>query len=67
MFSNLIGDRVSKADWNNRDSSAQVAQVIERMGSHALVVQTGASHISLYSLPLLDHVDTAQLPTASPL
>jgi len=67
MFSNLIGDRVSKVDWNHRESSAQVAQVVERMGSHALIVQTGASHVALYSLPLLEHVDTAQTPTASPL
>ncbi|KAI0308267.1 lethal giant larvae like, C-terminal-domain-containing protein [Multifurca ochricompacta] len=58
-------DRVARVEWGMKAGNVVRAQVVERNGSYALVVFTDRHEIFVYSLPMLEHLHTLPLPTAS--
>ncbi|KAF8506641.1 lethal giant larvae like, C-terminal-domain-containing protein [Russula emetica] len=61
-FSN---ERVARVEWDHKVGNVVRAQVVERNGSYALVVFTDRHDSLVYSLPMLEHLHTLPLPTAS--
>ncbi|KAF8899078.1 lethal giant larvae like, C-terminal-domain-containing protein [Infundibulicybe gibba] len=65
-FLNITGERVGRVEWGKVGGVCGV-QVVERMGSRALVVLTDRHNALIYSLPYLNHLHTLQLPTTPSL
>lgn len=64
----IDGDRIGKAEWPHKAGVTQVAQLVEHMGSRALVVVTEKNEVLTYSLPQLEHLHGFQHSlTSSPL
>ncbi|KAL1740665.1 hypothetical protein HDZ31DRAFT_47042, partial [Schizophyllum fasciatum] len=63
--SDITGERVGKAEWSSRFGTAASAAVVEKLGSHALLVFSPAGESAAYSLPRLELMHTHQLTTAS--
>ncbi|KAJ6503249.1 WD40 containing snare-dependent exocytosis protein [Mycena vitilis] len=63
-FSDLTGARIGKVDWGNKTGTVCSVQIIEKMGSHALLAFTGGHDALAYSLPNLEYICTLQLPIA---
>lgn len=61
----VTGERVGKAEWGSRFGAAGSAAVVEKLGSRALLVFSGAGEAAAYSLPHLEHMHTRQLTAAS--
>ncbi|KAJ7070791.1 WD40 containing snare-dependent exocytosis protein [Mycena amicta] len=61
-IADLHGPRISRVDWAAKGSAVVCAQVVEKMGSQALVAFTDHHEIMAYSLPSLDHLGTFALP-----
>lgn len=66
-FTDIDGDRIGKAEWRHKAGVTQVAQLVEHMGSRALVVVTEKNEVLTYSLPQLEHLhDFEHALTSSP-
>ncbi|KAJ7651666.1 WD40 containing snare-dependent exocytosis protein [Mycena polygramma] len=63
-FSDLTGARIGKVDWGNKTGAVCSVQIIEKMGSHALLAFTDGHDALAYSLPNLEYICTLQLPVA---
>ncbi|RDB29510.1 Uncharacterized protein C1F3.03 [Hypsizygus marmoreus] len=61
-FANINGERVGKADWGSKIGTIQAVQIIEKLGSHVLVVVTDRHEGFVYSLPHLEYLQTLRLP-----
>ncbi|PPQ63837.1 hypothetical protein CVT24_009787 [Panaeolus cyanescens] len=63
----INGERVAKVDWSQKYGDIESAQIVERLGSHALVIQTDHNEAFTYSLPHLEYLHTIKLANPSPL
>ncbi|KAJ7040330.1 WD40 containing snare-dependent exocytosis protein [Mycena alexandri] len=61
-FADITGSRIGKTDWGNKTGTVLSVQIIEKMGSHALLAFTDNHEVLAYSLPTLDYICTLQLP-----
>ncbi|KAF7337490.1 WD40 containing SNARE-dependent exocytosis protein [Mycena sanguinolenta] len=61
-FSDITGARIAKADWGNKTGNVCSVQIVEKMGSHALVAFTDTNDALTYSLPNLEYICTLKLP-----
>ncbi|KIY50420.1 hypothetical protein FISHEDRAFT_39094 [Fistulina hepatica ATCC 64428] len=64
-FSDITGDRLGKAEWGTKSGVVRSAQIIERLGSHALVAFTDQHQALVYSIPHLECIKTLPLTTVS--
>ncbi|KAF5368577.1 hypothetical protein D9758_002181 [Tetrapyrgos nigripes] len=63
----LDGPRIGKVDWSSKMGKVLSVQIVERLGSHALVVFTEHQEACAYSLPDLEPMHTLSLPVVSTL
>ncbi|KAJ6621080.1 lethal giant larvae like, C-terminal-domain-containing protein [Mycena sp. CBHHK59/15] len=61
-FADITGTRIGKTDWGNKVGTVLNAQVVEKMGSHALVAFTDRHEALVYSLPHLEFLSIMKLP-----
>ncbi|KAG6919011.1 hypothetical protein DXG01_009721 [Tephrocybe rancida] len=61
-FANLNGERIGKVDWGNKAGDVLGVQIIEKLGSHVLVVATTKHDALIYSLPQLEYIMTLKIP-----
>ncbi|KAJ7269438.1 lethal giant larvae like, C-terminal-domain-containing protein [Mycena haematopus] len=61
-FSDITGARISKTEWGNKIGNVCSVQIVEKMGSRALVAFTDTHDALAYSLPNLEHICTLKLP-----
>ncbi|KAJ7109928.1 lethal giant larvae like, C-terminal-domain-containing protein [Mycena epipterygia] len=61
-FADITGTRISKTDWGNKVGNVRSAQIVEKMGSHALVAFTDSHEALTFSLPHLEYLCTLKLP-----
>ncbi|KAJ7161293.1 WD40 containing snare-dependent exocytosis protein [Mycena crocata] len=61
-FADINGTRLGKTDWGNKTGSVRSTQIVEKMGSHALVASTDHAEILAFSLPQLEPLCTLKLP-----
>ncbi|TFK77434.1 WD40 containing snare-dependent exocytosis protein [Pluteus cervinus] len=64
-FLNINGDRVGRVEWGAKVGPIASVQIVERMGSRALVAFTNQQTALCYSLPQLEYLHTLQLPSSS--
>ncbi|KAF7307215.1 WD40 containing SNARE-dependent exocytosis protein [Mycena indigotica] len=63
-IANLCGSRISKVEWPTKGgATVTCVQVVEKMGSQALVAFTDHQEVLAYSLPNLDLLGTFAAPT----
>ncbi|KAJ7675329.1 lethal giant larvae like, C-terminal-domain-containing protein [Mycena rosella] len=62
-FADITGPRIAKTDWGNKTGTVRSVQIVEKMGSHALVAFTDNHEALAFSLPHLEHLCTLNLPT----
>ncbi|KAI0778696.1 lethal giant larvae like, C-terminal-domain-containing protein [Trametes elegans] len=60
---NVNGERVAKVEWGSKVGTVQHVEVVERTESCALVAFTSLGNALIYSLPHLEHIHTAKLPS----
>ena len=58
-------ERIGKVDWGSRFGLATSAAVVEKLGSHALLVFNATGESAAYSLPRLELMHTHQLTAPS--
>ncbi|KAJ7170200.1 WD40 containing snare-dependent exocytosis protein [Mycena filopes] len=58
----ITGSRIGKTDWGNKTGTVRSVQIVEKMGSHALVAFTDDHQALAYSLPNLEYIYTLQFP-----
>ncbi|KAF7347606.1 WD40 containing SNARE-dependent exocytosis protein [Mycena venus] len=61
-LADINGTRIAKIDWGNKTGTVQSVQIVEKMGSHALIAFTDHHDAMAYSLPNLEYMCTLQLP-----
>ncbi|KAJ6520108.1 WD40 containing snare-dependent exocytosis protein [Mycena sanguinolenta] len=61
-FSDITGTRFAKTEWGNKTGNVCSVQIVEKMGSHALVAFTDTNDALTYSLPNLEYICTVKLP-----
>ena len=61
----ITGERIGKVDWGSRFGLATSAAVVEKLGSHALLVFNATGESAAYSLPRLELMHTHQLTAPS--
>jgi len=61
-FSDLTGSRISKTEWGNKTGTVCSVQIVEKMGSRALVAFTDHHEALAFSLPNLEHLSSFDLP-----
>ncbi|KAG6829267.1 hypothetical protein H0H87_012084 [Tephrocybe sp. NHM501043] len=64
-FANLNGERLGKVEWGHKVGEVIGVQIIEKLGSHVLVVATNKLDALVYSLPHLEFIMTLKLPLIS--
>ncbi|GLB35825.1 putative lethal giant larvae(Lgl) like, C-terminal [Lyophyllum shimeji] len=64
-FANVNGERIGKVEWGSKVGIIQGVQIVEKLGSHVLVVTTNRNDALVYSLPHLEHLLTLKLPPVS--
>ncbi|KAF5385371.1 hypothetical protein D9615_001225 [Tricholomella constricta] len=64
-FANLNGERIGKVDWGSKVGTIQGVQIVEKLGSHVLVVTTDRHDALVYSLPQLEYMLKLKLPPVS--
>ncbi|KAJ7492344.1 WD40 containing snare-dependent exocytosis protein [Mycena latifolia] len=62
-FGDITGARIGKTDWGNKTGTVCSVQIVEKMGSHALVAFTDNHEALAFSLPQLEYLCTLRLPT----
>ncbi|THV07456.1 WD40 containing snare-dependent exocytosis protein [Dendrothele bispora CBS 962.96] len=67
VHSDIDGHRVGKVDWNSKMGKILSVQVVERLGSFALVAFTEHQEACAYSLPDLEFMHNLSLPVVSSL
>ncbi|TFK41835.1 WD40 containing snare-dependent exocytosis protein [Crucibulum laeve] len=60
-FADISGERIGKVEWGHKSGVVTFAQIVERMGHHALVVLTENHTALIYSLPHLECLHTLPL------
>ncbi|KAK2461424.1 hypothetical protein APHAL10511_005887 [Amanita phalloides] len=64
VYAEVTGQRIAKTDWtSSKTGNIQSTQIVEKMGSCALVAFTDKHLALVYSLPHLDHLHTLELPS----
>ncbi|OBZ79198.1 Lethal(2) giant larvae SRO7 [Grifola frondosa] len=59
---NVNGERIARVEWGSKVGTVQHVEVVEKNGSCVLVVFTDQGVALVYSLPLLEHMHSLQLP-----
>ncbi|KAJ7103251.1 WD40 containing snare-dependent exocytosis protein [Mycena belliarum] len=62
-FSDITGPRIGKTDWGNKTGTVQSVQIVEKMGSRALIAITDNHEVLAFSIPQLEYLCTLRLPT----
>ncbi|KAM6498680.1 WD40 containing snare-dependent exocytosis protein [Amanita muscaria] len=62
VFAEINGQRISKVNWSSDSGHIQTTQIVERMGSYALVAFTDKHLALVYALPYLEYLHTLELP-----
>ncbi|KAJ6483896.1 WD40 containing snare-dependent exocytosis protein [Mycena vulgaris] len=62
-FGDITGARIAKTDWGNKAGTVRSVQIVEKMGSHALVAFTDHHEALAFSLPYLEYLCTLSVPT----
>ncbi|KAH8835562.1 lethal giant larvae like, C-terminal-domain-containing protein [Flagelloscypha sp. PMI_526] len=52
----INGERIARADWGSKHGHVVASQVVERQGSHSLVLVTDTNEVLAYSLPHLEFI-----------
>jgi len=61
-IADITGERISKADWNNKAGEIENVQIIDKNGSCVLVAFTDKNKAVVYSLPHLEYLQILHLP-----
>ncbi|KAJ6575407.1 lethal giant larvae like, C-terminal-domain-containing protein [Mycena capillaripes] len=61
-IADITGARIATTDWGNKTGAVCSVQIVEKMGSHALLAFTDGHDALAYSLPNLEYICTLQLP-----
>ncbi|KAE9409115.1 hypothetical protein BT96DRAFT_953546 [Gymnopus androsaceus JB14] len=61
----ITGDRLGKVEWNNKMGKVSSVQIVQKLGSCALVAFTENHEVCTYSLPNLEYMHTLALPSPS--
>ncbi|KAK7063993.1 WD40 containing snare-dependent exocytosis protein [Favolaschia claudopus] len=61
-IADVTGSRIAKTDWGNKTGVVQSVQIVNKMGSHALVAFTDSQEAMAYSLPSLEFICSLKLP-----
>ncbi|KAG5647699.1 hypothetical protein DXG03_008422 [Asterophora parasitica] len=64
-FASINGERIGRVEWGSKAGAIQGVQIVDRLGSHALVVTTSRHDALVYSLPQLEYIATVKLPLVS--
>ncbi|KAJ7361454.1 WD40 containing snare-dependent exocytosis protein [Mycena albidolilacea] len=60
-FADITGARIAKAEWGTKVGTICSVQIVEKMGSHALLAFTDTHDALAYSLPNLEYLCTLKL------
>ncbi|KAF9270713.1 hypothetical protein L218DRAFT_1013731 [Marasmius fiardii PR-910] len=58
----VTGDRLGRVEWSSKAGQVLTTQVVEKLGSSALVAFTAESEALIYSLPSLEFLHNLPLP-----
>ncbi|KAK7058549.1 Lethal(2) giant larvae sro7 [Paramarasmius palmivorus] len=61
-YLNVDGDRLGRIEWSSKAGKVLSAQIVEKLGSHALVAFTDHNEAIAYSLPDLELLHNLELP-----
>ncbi|KAF8215929.1 lethal giant larvae like, C-terminal-domain-containing protein, partial [Mycena galopus ATCC 62051] len=61
-IANITGATIAKTDWGKKTGTVYSVQIVEKMGSHALIAFTDTRDALAYSLPNLEYICTLKVP-----
>ncbi|KAK1234875.1 Lethal(2) giant larvae sro7 [Marasmius sp. AFHP31] len=61
-YIDVTGDRLGKAEWSIKAGQVLCTQIVEKLGSFALVAFTASNEALVYSLPNLEFLQDLSLP-----
>ncbi|KAG7452249.1 WD40 containing snare-dependent exocytosis protein [Guyanagaster necrorhizus] len=61
-YIDIDGDRIGKVDWSSKSGIVREVEVIEKLGSCALVAFTDKQEALVYSIPHLEFINAFPLP-----